>query len=90
MAAAWVVSRCARPPPGRPSSLDQPAVLEYQLLWLLQSCATSCSSALWNSVRGCLQVTLSTLNRHCLATRADVGTPKAVCLAQHFAGAALC
>ncbi|PRW51003.1 NAD(P)-binding Rossmann-fold superfamily isoform 1 [Chlorella sorokiniana] len=31
------------------------------------------------------QVTLSTLNRHCLATRADVGTPKATCLAQHFA-----
>ncbi|GAB4818660.1 hypothetical protein N2152v2_005706 [Parachlorella kessleri] len=30
------------------------------------------------------QVTLSSLNRHCLATRADVGTPKATCLAQHF------
>ena len=34
------------------------------------------------------QVTLSTLNRHCLATRADVGTPKATCLAAHFKGAA--
>lgn len=30
------------------------------------------------------QVTLSSLNRHCLATRADVGTPKATCLARHF------
>ena len=32
------------------------------------------------------QLTLSSLNRHCLATRADVGTPKAACLARHFAG----
>lgn len=31
------------------------------------------------------QVTLSSLNRHCLATRADVGTSKAACLARHFA-----
>ena len=30
------------------------------------------------------QVTLSSLNRHCLATRADVGLPKATCLKQHF------
>ena len=30
-------------------------------------------------------VTLSSLNRHALATRADVGTPKATCLARHFA-----
>ncbi|KAI3426846.1 hypothetical protein D9Q98_006792 [Chlorella vulgaris] len=30
------------------------------------------------------QVTLSSLNRHCLATRADVGLPKATVLAQHF------
>lgn len=30
-------------------------------------------------------VTLSSLNRHCLATRADVGIPKATCLAKHFA-----
>ncbi|KAL4443221.1 hypothetical protein ABPG75_010976 [Micractinium tetrahymenae] len=30
------------------------------------------------------QVTLSSLNRHCLATRADVGIPKATCLARHF------
>lgn len=33
-----------------------------------------------------VQVTLSSLNRHCLATRADVGIPKATCLAQHFQG----
>lgn len=32
------------------------------------------------------QVTLSSLNRHCLATRADVGLPKATVLAQHFKG----
>lgn len=31
------------------------------------------------------QVTLSSLNRHCLATRADVGRSKADCLARHFA-----
>jgi tRNA A37 threonylcarbamoyladenosine dehydratase len=31
------------------------------------------------------QVSLSSLNRHCLATRRDVGTPKAACLASHFA-----
>ncbi len=30
------------------------------------------------------QVSLSSLNRHAVATRADVGTPKATCLAQHF------
>lgn len=30
------------------------------------------------------QVTLSSLNRHCLATRDDVGTPKALCLKKHF------
>lgn len=30
------------------------------------------------------QVTLSSLNRHCLATRSDVGIPKATCLANHF------
>jgi tRNA A37 threonylcarbamoyladenosine dehydratase len=29
-------------------------------------------------------VTLSSLNRHAVATRADVGTPKAVALARHF------
>ena len=34
------------------------------------------------------QLTLSSLNRHCLASRADVGTPKAACLARHFAGEA--
>ncbi|KAL4854230.1 tRNA threonylcarbamoyladenosine dehydratase [Chlorella vulgaris] len=32
------------------------------------------------------QVTLSSLNRHCLATRADVGLPKATVLARHFKG----
>lgn len=31
------------------------------------------------------QVTLSSLNRHAVATRADVGMPKATCLARHFA-----
>jgi tRNA A37 threonylcarbamoyladenosine dehydratase len=31
------------------------------------------------------QVTLSSLNRHAVATRADVGTSKAACLARHFA-----
>eukprot|EP00884_Botryococcus_braunii_P014097 jgi/Botrbrau1/22689/Bobra.0132s0030.1 len=30
------------------------------------------------------QVTLSSLNRHALATRADVGMPKATCLKRHF------
>jgi tRNA threonylcarbamoyladenosine dehydratase len=30
------------------------------------------------------QVTLSSLNRHCLATRADVGLPKATCLSVRF------
>ncbi|PKA47187.1 Nicastrin [Apostasia shenzhenica] len=30
------------------------------------------------------QVSLSSLNRHAVATRADVGTPKAVCLQKHF------
>lgn len=30
------------------------------------------------------QLTLSSLNRHCLATRADVGIPKATCLHRHF------
>lgn len=30
------------------------------------------------------QVTLSSLNRHCLATRHDVGMPKAACLLKHF------
>ena len=31
------------------------------------------------------QVTLSSLNRHALATRADVGISKAACLQRHFA-----
>lgn len=31
------------------------------------------------------QVSLSSLNRHAVATRADVGIPKAVCLQKHFA-----
>lgn len=31
-----------------------------------------------------LQVTLSSLNRHAVATRADIGLPKATVLAQHF------
>ena len=31
------------------------------------------------------QVTLSSLNRHALATRKDVGIPKATCLKRHFA-----
>jgi tRNA threonylcarbamoyladenosine dehydratase len=31
-----------------------------------------------------VQVTLSSLNRHAVATRADVGTPKATALANHF------
>eukprot|EP00897_Mesotaenium_endlicherianum_P004166 jgi/Mesen1/3778/ME000205S03031 len=31
------------------------------------------------------QVSLSSLNRHAVATRADVGTPKATCLRTHFA-----
>lgn len=30
------------------------------------------------------QVSLSSLNRHCLATRKDVGTPKSSCLEMHF------
>lgn len=30
------------------------------------------------------QVTLSSLNRHAVATREDVGTPKALCLEKHF------
>ena len=30
------------------------------------------------------QVSLSSLNRHAVATRADVGLPKATCLARHF------
>ncbi len=30
-------------------------------------------------------VTLSSLNRHAVATRADVGTPKATTLKKHFA-----
>lgn len=30
------------------------------------------------------QVSLSSLNRHCNATRADVGMPKAECLAAYF------
>ncbi len=30
------------------------------------------------------QVTLSSLNRHAVATRADVGIPKATCLQRHF------
>ena len=30
------------------------------------------------------QVTLSSLNRHAVATRADVGTPKALAMARHF------
>lgn len=30
------------------------------------------------------QVSLSSLNRHAVATRADVGTSKAVCLQSHF------
>lgn len=30
------------------------------------------------------QVTLSSLNRHAVAVRADVGIPKATCLEQHF------
>lgn len=31
-----------------------------------------------------VQVTLSSLNRHALATRADVGLPKATVLERHF------
>ncbi len=31
------------------------------------------------------QITLSSLNRHCLATREDVGTPKSACLEKYFA-----
>jgi hypothetical protein len=31
------------------------------------------------------QVSLSSLNRHAVATREDVGTPKAVCMQRHFA-----
>lgn len=30
------------------------------------------------------QVTLSSLNRHAVATRDDVGIPKATCLQRHF------
>jgi tRNA A37 threonylcarbamoyladenosine dehydratase len=30
------------------------------------------------------QVTLSSLNRHAVATRQDVGIPKATCLQRHF------
>ncbi len=29
-------------------------------------------------------MTLSSLNRHAVATREDVGTPKATCLEKHF------
>lgn len=29
-------------------------------------------------------VSLSSLNRHAVATREDVGTPKATCLVKHF------
>lgn len=32
----------------------------------------------------CEKVSLSSLNRHAVATRADVGTPKAQCLKRHF------
>lgn len=38
-------------------------------------------AALHSSTR---QVTLSSLNRHAVATREDVGTPKATCLEKHF------
>jgi len=31
-----------------------------------------------------VQITLSSLNRHAVATRADVGLPKAMVLANHF------
>jgi len=31
-----------------------------------------------------LQVTLSSLNRHAVAVREDVGTPKATCMVKHF------
>lgn len=32
----------------------------------------------------CIQVSLSSLNRHAVATREDVGIPKATCLKNHF------
>lgn len=32
----------------------------------------------------CEKVSVSSLNRHAVATRADVGTPKAQCLKKHF------
>jgi hypothetical protein len=35
--------------------------------------------------RPSFQVSLSSLNRHAVATREDVGTPKAVCMQRHFA-----
>ncbi len=59
-------------------------------LWPLQGVGSHAAHLLLRSGVGRLrlidfdQVTLSSLNRHCLATRADVGTPKATCLAQHF------
>lgn len=31
-----------------------------------------------------LKVSVSSLNRHAVATREDVGTPKALCLKKHF------
>ena len=36
-------------------------------------------------VRAAVQVSLSSLNRHAVATRADVGLPKATVLKRHFA-----
>lgn len=58
--------------------------------YFLQGVGSHCAHLLLRSGVGHLrlvdfdQVTLSSLNRHCLATRADVGLPKATCLQRHF------
>ncbi len=58
--------------------------------WLLQGVGSHAAHLLLRSGLGRLrlvdfdQVTLSSLNRHAVAVRADVGIPKATCLQQHF------
>ena len=68
----------------------QPKSITQISLILLQGVGSHCAHLLLRSGIGHLrlvdfdQVTLSSLNRHCLATRADVGLPKATCLQRHF------
>jgi hypothetical protein len=63
---------------------------QCMLLLLLQGVGSHAAHLLLRSGVGRLrlvdfdQVTLSSLNRHALATRADVGIPKATCLQRHF------